>query len=71
VREAMSVEEASEDLTRAEEIKSRVSAYIEVNGCMIGIVTPKCDSGRDDVAELYRTLVEIHVRQAKRKAAQE
>jgi len=63
--------EAAQEQSKADAIKARVSAYIEVNGCRIGIILPEDDPDPDDLSELYHTLAEVHVRQAKKKAAQE
>ena len=52
------------------DIKERVTKYIEGKHGLIGIVIPPCEEPTSALDDLYRTIAEIAIKQAKRKAAQ-
>ncbi|WP_019536572.1 hypothetical protein [Paenibacillus ginsengihumi] len=56
---------------RVDEVKSRVVGWIEGKHSRIGIILPDHDPNPEDMSEIYHTLAEVAVGQAKRKAAQE
>jgi hypothetical protein len=67
-----SAQQDDEDKPSAiEEVRSRVVAYIPGIHGTIGIILPQNDPDPMDLSEIHRTVAEIRIKQAKRKAAQE
>ncbi|MBO2943638.1 hypothetical protein JJQ72_06550 [Paenibacillus sp. F411] len=52
------------------DIKERVTKYIQGKNGLIGIVIPPCDEPTSALDDLYKTIADIAIKQAKRKAAQ-